>query len=237
MNYAVTRDLLTKLKGYRLFTEIYLILQEDDPIRAIARMGELDLFKFIHPRIYASEQIYRLLHEIKKVIDWYQLLYLEPPLKRWFLYFTGLGDQLTVEEFTAMCRRLEVSQKYYPSLIKIKVRHQTILKSLLFSPQPPRPSQIYRILSAFSLEQLLYAMAKSNAEEVKKRISHYLTTLRKTEILLTGKDLKSLGYRPGPVFKKIMSNLLEAKLDEEVKTRQDEVDYVKQKFPDTSLRK
>ena len=80
-------------------------------------------------------------------------------------------------------------------------------------------------------------MAKSPVEEVKKRISHYLTTLRKTEILLTGKDLKLMGYRPGPVFKKIMSNLLEAKLDGEVKTKQDEVDYVKRKFPDMDLRK
>ena len=236
LSYAVKRDLLTRLKGYRLFTEIYLILQEEDPIRAISRMGELDLLQFIHSRIHAGEQLYRLLHEIKKVIDWYQLLYLEPPLKRWFLYFTGLGDQLTVEEFTAMCRKLEVSQKYYPVLIKIKVRHQIVLKSLLSLPQP-RPSQIYRILSPFSLEQLLYAMAKSTVEEVKKRISHYLTTLRKTEILLTGKDLKLMGYRPGPVFKKIMSNLLEAKLDGEVKTKQDEVDYVKRKFPDMDLRK
>jgi tRNA nucleotidyltransferase (CCA-adding enzyme) len=234
--YAVKEDLLTKLKGYRLFTEIYLILQEEDPIRAISRMGELDLFKFIHPRICADEQFYRLLQEIKKVMDWYQLLYLEPPLKRWFLYFTGLGDQLTVEEFTDMCRKLEISQKYYPGIVKIKVRHQTVLKSLLFIPQPS-PSQIYRILNSFSLEQLLYAMAKSPVEEVKKRISHYLTTLRKTEIFLTGKDLKSLGYQPGPIFKKIMGNILEAKLDGEVKTKEDEVDYVKRKFADTNLRK
>jgi len=234
--YAVKGDLLTKLKGYRLFTEIYLILQEEDPIRAISRMGELDLFKFIHPRICADEQFYRLLQEIKKVMDWYQLLYLDHPLKRWFLYLTGLGDQLTVEEFTDMCRKLEISQKYYPGIVKIKVRHQTVLKSLLSIPQPS-PSQIYRILNSFSLEQLLYAMAKSPVEEVKKRISHYLTTLRKTEIFLTGKDLKSLGYQPGPIFKKIMGNLLEAKLDGEVRTKEDEVDYVKRKFADTDLRK
>jgi tRNA nucleotidyltransferase (CCA-adding enzyme) len=135
-----------------------------------------------------------------------------------------------------LCRKLEVSQKYYPALIKIKVRHQTILKRLL-SLHEPRPSQIYQILSPFSLEQLLYAMAKSTVEDVKKKISYYLSTLRKTEILLTGKDLKSLGYRPGPIFKKIMKDLLEAKLDGEVKTRQDEVDYVKRKFPDTGSRK
>ncbi|MEW5800643.1 MAG: CBS domain-containing protein [bacterium] len=236
LNYTVKRDLLTKLKGYRMFTEIYLILQEEDPIRAISRMGELNLLQFIHPLIHIDAQLYRLLQEIKKVSDWYQLLYLEPPLRRWFLYFTGLTDQLTVEEFTAVCGKLEISQRYYPGLLQVKVKNQTIVKSLLTLPQP-RPSQIYRLLRPFGLEPLLFAMAKSPVEEVKKRISHYLTTLRITEIHLTGKDLKCMGYRPGPAFRKILDNLLEAKLDGEIKTRQDEVDYVKQKSPVPDLPK
>jgi len=73
-------------------------------------------------------------------------------------------------------------------------------------------------------------MAKSPGEESKKKISHYLTNLRPTKIFLTGKNLKSMGYQPGPIFKKIQRTLLEAKLDGEVKTKQDEVNYVIQKF-------
>ncbi|MEW6379269.1 MAG: CBS domain-containing protein [bacterium] len=229
LNYTVKRGLLTRLKGYRLFTELSLILQEEEPLRAVTRMGELDLLKFIHPRIHVDEQLYRIFHEIKKVMDWYQLLYLEPPVKTWLLYFVGLADQLSVEEFIALCRKIEISQKYYPILLQIKIKHQTIVKNLL-ALSHPRPSQIYRTLSPFALEPLLYAMARSPVEEVKKRISSYLTSLRATKVLLTGKDLQSLGYQPGPVYKKILDSLLQARLDGEIETRQDEINYVKQRF-------
>jgi len=228
---TIKRDLLTRLKGYRLFTELCLILQEEEPIRAVIRMEELNVLKFIHPQIRVDEHIRRLFNEIKRVSDWYQLLYLEPAVKTWLLYFVGLADQLTVAEFTDMCRKLEVSQKYYPLILRIKIKHQSVVRNLSALSQS-KPSQIYQLLSPFSLEVLLYAMAKSPAEEVKKMISLYLRSLRSTKVSLTGRDLQSLGYQPGPTFKKILDNLLQAKLDGEVKTRQDEIAYVKQCFPD-----
>lgn len=229
LNNTVKMDLLTKLQGYRFFTELYLILLEEDPIKAIKRMGELNLLKFIHPRIHGNDQLYRLLLEIKKIINWYHLLYFEEPIKSWFLDFVSLTDQLTSEEFHDICRKFKISQRYLPGLMQVKIKHQTILKDLAFHRQA-KPSRIYRTLHPFSMETLLYTMAKSPSEENKKKISHYLTTLRPTKIFLTGKNLKSMGYQPGPIFKKIQETLLDAKLDGEVKTKQDEVNYVIQKF-------
>jgi len=229
LNNAVKMDLLTKLQGHRLFTELYLILLEEDPIRAIKRMGKLNLLKFIHPRIHGDDQLYRLLLEIKKMINWYHLLYFEEPIRSWFLNFIGLTDQLTSEEFHNICHKFKISQRYLPGLIQVKIKHQTILKDLAFH-QPTKPSRIYKILHPFNMETLLYTMAKSPSEENKKKISHYLTTLRPTKIFLTGKNLKSMGYQPGPIFKKIQETLLDAKLEGKVKTKQDEVNYVIQKF-------
>ncbi|MGA1875323.1 MAG: CBS domain-containing protein [bacterium] len=233
LNNAVRMDLLTKLQGYRLFCEIYLILQEENPLKAINRMRKLNLLKYIHPQIHGNEQLFRLLLEIKKVVDWYHLLYLEDPIKDWLLYFAGLTDQLSFGEFYELCHQLKISLKYISALTQIKVRHQEILKSLSFHPQA-RPSQIYGMLNPFSLEALLYAMAKGS-EKSKKTISHYLTTLKSTKISLRGIDLKTMGYRPGPIFRQIMQALLEAKLDGAIKTRQDEVDYVKKFFSTHTL--
>ena len=230
LNYALKMDLLAKLQGHRLFTELYLILREEDPIKAIKRMGKLKLLKFIHPQIHDSDQLYRLLLEIRKIISWYHLLYFEEPIKSWFLDFVGLNDQLTAEEFNEICQKFKISQKYRPGLIQVKTKHQDILKKFAFQRQL-KPSQIYRILHSFSMETLLYSMAKSPVEETKKKISHYLTSLKSTKIFLTGKDLKAMGYHPGPLFKKIQETLLEAKLDGEVKTKQEEINYVTKNFP------
>jgi hypothetical protein len=70
-------------------------------------------------------------------------------------------------------------------------------------------------------------MAKSKRESTRKYISHYLTQLRNVRISLRGDDLKTLGIPPGPRYRKLLSELMDARLDGEVKTREDEVEYVK----------
>ena len=91
-------------------------------------------------------------------------------------------EQLNSEEFNEICQKFKISQKYRPGLVQIKNKHQAILKNLA-SQRQAKPSQIYKILRPFSLETLLYAMAKSPSEENKKEISHYLTILRSTKNL------------------------------------------------------
>jgi len=69
-------------------------------------------------------------------------------------------------------------------------------------------------------------------EEKKKCISDYFVKLKDVETILTGEDLKAMGFRPGPIFKKILESLLKAKLDGIVKTRADEEQFVFEKFWD-----
>ena len=66
-------------------------------------------------------------------------------------------------------------------------------------------------------------MAISKDKEQKKSVSLYLTTLREISPELTGKDLQSMGYLPGPVFKRILKAILEAKLEEKVQGKDKEV--------------
>ena len=54
--------------------------------------------------------------------------------------------------------------------------------------------------------------------------------MRSQQSLLNGDDLKSLGYRPGPIFKTILETLLLARLDEKVSTRQEETELVNRQF-------
>jgi tRNA nucleotidyltransferase (CCA-adding enzyme) len=74
-------------------------------------------------------------------------------------------------------------------------------------------------------------MSKARDKEQKKAISLYLTTLRKIKPELTGKDLQAMGYTPGPQFRKILTSLLEARLERQVKSREGEIKFVKENFP------
>jgi tRNA nucleotidyltransferase (CCA-adding enzyme) len=73
-------------------------------------------------------------------------------------------------------------------------------------------------------------MAKAGSEKVRRLISSYFTNLKGTEIQLRGKDLLKMGFSPGPFFKEIFDRLLEARLNDLVKTKADEIRFIEETF-------
>ena len=75
-------------------------------------------------------------------------------------------------------------------------------------------------------------MAKAKNRSTRRLISKYFTHLKGAETVLKGKDLKLMGFQPGPIYREILNHLLEARLNHTVSTREEEVDFVKDSFGD-----
>ena len=93
-----------------------------------------------------------------------------------------------------------------------------------------RHYELYSLLDKYDTEILLFFMAKTHNDKIKRLISLYFTKLKGTAILLHGKDLIELGFQPGPVFKEMLEKVLEARLNGVVKTREDEIAFVREHF-------
>jgi tRNA nucleotidyltransferase (CCA-adding enzyme) len=65
-------------------------------------------------------------------------------------------------------------------------------------------------------------------------VSAFLTTYQHVKPILTGVDLKTMGLKPGPQFKKILDRLLDARLNGEVKTEAEERAYVRRLIEETA---
>ncbi len=72
------------------------------------------------------------------------------------------------------------------------------------------------------MESILYWMAKTKQESVKKAASTYLSKLRDVTTTITGKDLVHMGLPPGPIFQKVMKDLLDARLNGRISTPEQE---------------
>jgi tRNA nucleotidyltransferase (CCA-adding enzyme) len=70
-------------------------------------------------------------------------------------------------------------------------------------------------------------MAKSKGDSVKRQVSAFLTTYQHVKPILTGADLKAMGLKPGPRFKQVLDQVLDARLNGEVKTEAEELDLVR----------
>ena len=89
------------------------------------------------------------------------------------------------------------------------------------------PSRVYDLLSPLGVEAILLMMAKAKKETTRKHISLYLTHLRTVKVTLSGNDLKKLGIPPGPRYRKILAELLDAKLDGIIKNIDEEIAFAK----------
>jgi len=92
-------------------------------------------------------------------------------------------------------------------------------------------SEIYWTFEELTNESLLYLMAIARKNHVKRYISNYVTTLRLIRPITTGKKLQELGYTPGPLFKSILNDLLSARLDNIVRTEEDEIHFIAEHYP------
>jgi tRNA nucleotidyltransferase (CCA-adding enzyme) len=226
---AVKMGFLDRLSGGRIFSELILILQEENPIPALKRMGDFQLFPFLHPHLKWEEGMENLFEQIHHVVSWFDLLFLDERYERWLIYFYGLVDFLKEGEIHELCQRLAMNDKIRHKAVEGKRQaDRTLLQifSWIQADFQPKRSEIYTLLDPLSTESRLFMMAKTSQTATRRYISLYFTQLKDTKPLLKGRDLIQMGIKPGPSIRKTLADLLKARLDEQVVTRQDEMEYI-----------
>ena len=228
---AVKMDFLEKLGGRRLLSELVQILKEKEPLKGISRMSSLGLFRFIHPLLALDVDLLNTLEEVRYIVSWFDLLYLERPYERWAVYFLALCEALSDDQFWATCTRLAVAEHYKERLVDMRRQGEDLVGTMekrLARQGKLENSEIYFYLRGLSVEVLLYQMSKSRSSEMKRCISLYFTKLHGMRTLIGGEELKRLGVGSGPLFRELLDAVLCARLDGRVTTMEDEIGLVRQ---------
>lgn len=235
---AVKMKLFGKASDTRFFSEISHILSEENPIPAIQRLAEFNLFQFLWPDLKPHLKIDRrflhILQQAQRAISWYKLLYLKEQCDTWMVYLLSIMGRSRPDVLEAFCKRFLVHPKTTESLIRQKV-HADKAANLLARRRAISNSEIYWLLQDLDIEGLLYMMAIARKSDVKKAVSNFVTDLRDSTTHLGGRDLMAMGYTPGPTFKTMLNDLLDAKMDGKVTTRDEEVAYIISHYPPAPL--
>src|SRR2546428_10129787 len=223
---ASASDLVRRLSGPRLRNEIMRLLSEQAPARAIRRMAEFDLRRFLDAGLALTAHLAGLLSDLGKSLAWWTKRFPRRPLDRALVCFIGLMDELSPSATDAVVKRLalpgeqtnkiSLAKKYLAPALRFLVRHRS-----------PRPSEAYRVLADLPDEGLVLFVAKASSTDIVRLVSAYVTTQQHARPSLNGADLKALCLKPGPIYKQILDRLLEARLNGEVKTKADERELAK----------
>ncbi len=219
---TIEMNLFDKLSGPRLYEELLLSFNETEPVRTLKKLSDFSLLKVIHPNLIFNEELETIFKSMHDTLSWFNLQFLEEKTDRGILYFMSLLSGLKYEEAKVAMERLSPSAKVSDMIIKGISQAKDILKKLPLD----NPVGIYNLLSSFKLETILFSMALSKDRQKQKAISWYLTELRKIKTILKGDDLKGMGIQPGPVYSRLLKELLEEKLRGHLRSREDEERFV-----------
>lgn len=251
---AIKLDFFKNLSGLRVFSEIKQILEEENPIPAIESIKEYQLDRVIHPEFTIDREIITVLLSVKKTLAWHDLLYLDIEYLRWSIYFMVMMRRTPIRVCEEICDKFQLPPRQRSIVLRDRLRaderlylmEKSIAEKIITEgnlaennvtdksgnerSQPFSNSELYKLMSPFKTEHILYMMATAKKEESRKAISLFYTQLKEFSVSVRGKDLISMGIKPGPDYKNIIQSVLEAKLDGQVKSREDELEFVKNKI-------
>jgi tRNA nucleotidyltransferase (CCA-adding enzyme) len=225
---ALSLKLFSKLSGTRVMHELQLIMNEEDPLACLLRMQELGIMEAIHPLLSLDKERVQVLTELVKVHNWYKLLYLDPAVVPWKLYILGMTAGIKRDEINKVTKRLHFTQREEREFFQLRdMIGEALMKLMGWKEGRSRLSRLYKILHPIPVEGILFLMARSRKEYIRRNISQYLARLQYVEIEVNGKDLKNIGIEPGPIYTIILDRLMTAKIDGRAETRHEQLNLAK----------
>ncbi len=221
---AVEKKVLDKVSRQRLYQELKLIYREPSPVKVLKRFSELKLLPFLYPQLKTSEHTWLLLFRLEEILSWVESRGWEENPDFEITYLSGLLYGLESADRSAIIRKSYLSRERGATVLKACREAPAVLKNL--DQSDVNPSAVVAHLEPLPVEAILLAYALTESKGVKEHLKLYMDGLRYIRPRLRGGDLKELGVKPGPLYKKIIDSLKQAVLDGEVRTPQEELDYV-----------
>ncbi len=220
---AVDLRLFEEVTPERLRHELELIFREPDPPGAVEAMARYDQLRFIHPELVVTRETRPFLERLGKCLGWFENTFPGEPVSRWRAYFGGLIYDLPPRELLRTAEKFNLSRRFSEQLRAAR-KDEPEIRQVLPAPADPPPSRVSSLLRGRCPEVTLILMARLGSEErADERFRRYLTGYRRVTGEVSGRDLADLGLPPGPAYRPILEELLAARLDGRVSTREEEL--------------
>lgn len=223
---AIREGMFSRTQHHRIRDEVVLMLREEEPLKAILRMKELHELRFIHREIKVGKSTEKLFTAIRDTFRWYaKSAFRRRHIDLWLMYLAALMERLDFNETKAVCEKFAFRRSDSIRLLSCRKNCRKALKSL--SARSLRSSGVYGILEPLSFEEILFIRAKTKNRLVRSKITDFFAEHNRVRIKIGGEDLKKLKLKPGPLYTKLLAKVLHKKIDGGVKTKKDELEYVK----------
>jgi tRNA nucleotidyltransferase (CCA-adding enzyme) len=207
----------------RLRAELQYILKAPYWKGALKLLSSLEALHCLHPNLHLDRQLW---WQIRCIDRWLYWLDRENILEHWLIRLEVLISSLPEMEREKVANNLQLPKDSIERLKHLE-RVQTEIRESL--PKSQHLSEVVMLLRRYNIASLFLVAVRSD-KNIRLTLWQYLTRWSKIEAPINGNDLKLMGYKPGPKYKKILEDLLKATLDGEISDRASATEFVRRKY-------
>ncbi|MBE8998931.1 CBS domain-containing protein [Nostoc sp. LEGE 12447] len=208
----------------RLKTELKHILEAPYWKSALQLLDNLGALQCIHPTLKLDGLLLRQLRLLERCLRRFDA---EQTIIHWQMRLESLIAHLAPEYRVKVAQNLQLQED---SIVRLKNLVQSFSQVMECLPTLQHPSQVVQLLRQYDLPMLIL-IALQSPQEIRHQIWEYLTVWANVQPLLNGNDLKKLGYKPGPLYRQILDDILAATLDGVIKYKTEAEDFLAQHYP------
>ncbi len=241
--------LLGRVSGERIRHELYLLFQEPEPESGLSRMEELGILRQIHPGLRCNGWLQQKFRTLRQVMhQWYEASWKPsveeeehdglhgmpmPTDNAAQIYLALLTCRLLQGELDTLIAHIRVGRED-AGLLQQVARLRDEVEAL--QVRDVQPGEVYDLLEPFAGPAILTTWIAADSPRVREYLTRYWQTYRHIQPILTGQDLKTMGFKPGPIFGRILTELRRARLNGQVETVEQEKEWVRAQFAPDSTR-
>jgi tRNA nucleotidyltransferase (CCA-adding enzyme) len=225
LRQAVNAGMLEATQPQRIREAVILLLQEREPLRAIAQLKQLCGFAFISKKIKSVNSA--LLSACRRQIAWFCREYpTRRKLDNWLVYLMAILDALSYAEAKKTCGKFCLRKGEEKRILSAKKISRAFLADL--SGVKISAARIAGRLEPLSYEAIIFLRAKYKNKRLRRAVADFLEVYNGMRLCVGGEDLLALGIAPGPRYQKILALALKAKLNGKVRTKEEELSLIRE---------
>jgi len=213
--------MLESISGDRIRYELECILQEELPERVLRRVWEMGALGKINPSLKGNSWLSHKFRDARQMNL--------PDQTTRGIYMALLTYNLADKEIEQFISYLRLP-KQTAQILRDSASIRGIIEKL--ADARVKPSSIYNLLHGNSPLAITTSIIAYDSVVSRQNMQLYVDKLRYVKTLLDGNDLQEMGITPGPRIKEILNRLLDARLDGEVETREDEEELASKQIND-----
>ncbi|GHS89424.1 hypothetical protein AGMMS49957_12660 [Synergistales bacterium] len=229
---ALSGNLLSKLSDSRVRAELESISSEKKPLKAARRMEDLGVWEAIFTGFHFTRVATKRMRRMQKALSFIKAknALVAGGCQKWLLFTAILISDSAPSVQSLVMDKLHFSQNERSGVLKCLSSLSPIEQFVnsIASKKSPKNSEVYLFLKNYALTPLMFCWAATKRKETRRWITLHILNFDTMKGSLTGRDLQKMGYEQGSLLGDMLSDIRLARMNGEIKSREDEMAYIKE---------